>query len=222
MRLSGARPWNPAITATWPCPSRSISTSERMSVMRAAPCAESVEIGICQPSQERALMPMSCSTMARSPAVTCSPEETTASYSRASCRMAAERQSATSSFVVAGHGRHDDRDLIAGVSTSRRTWRATLRMRSMSATEVPPNFMTRRAMPLKVRGASPKGRPICRDGGSFGGGETADPRLFIGFRGKEQLRSNSSPPVSSRSSAPRPGISCRCGRSAGSRRTSPP
>jgi len=26
------------------------------------------------------------------------------------------------------------------------TWRATLRMRSMSATEVPPNFMTRRAM----------------------------------------------------------------------------
>ena len=31
-------------------------------------------------------------------------------------------------------------------STSRLTWRATLRMRSMSATEVPPNFITRRAM----------------------------------------------------------------------------
>jgi hypothetical protein len=26
------------------------------------------------------------------------------------------------------------------------TWRATLRMRSISATDVPPNFMTRRAM----------------------------------------------------------------------------
>ena len=31
-------------------------------------------------------------------------------------------------------------------STSRLTWRATLRMRSMSATDVPPNFITRRAM----------------------------------------------------------------------------
>src|SRR5258708_3625277 len=31
-------------------------------------------------------------------------------------------------------------------STSRLTCRATLRMRSMSATEVPPNFITRRAM----------------------------------------------------------------------------
>ena len=44
-------------------------------------------------------MPMFCSTMASSPAVTCSPEETTASYSRASCRMEAERQSATSLLV---------------------------------------------------------------------------------------------------------------------------
>src|SRR6185295_18605049 len=31
-------------------------------------------------------------------------------------------------------------------STSRLTWRATLRMRSISATDVPPNFITRRAM----------------------------------------------------------------------------
>src|SRR5678815_1391519 len=31
-------------------------------------------------------------------------------------------------------------------STSRLTWRATLRMRSISATDVPPNFMTRRDM----------------------------------------------------------------------------
>src|SRR5271169_3480511 len=34
-------------------------------------------------------------------------------------------------------------------STSRLTWRATLRMRSVSATEVPPNFITRRAMKLR-------------------------------------------------------------------------
>src|SRR6476619_2952712 len=31
-------------------------------------------------------------------------------------------------------------------STSRLTWRATLRMRSRSATDVPPNFITSRAM----------------------------------------------------------------------------
>ena len=31
-------------------------------------------------------------------------------------------------------------------STSRLTWRATLRIRSISATEVPPNFITRRAI----------------------------------------------------------------------------
>src|SRR5579864_1166142 len=31
-------------------------------------------------------------------------------------------------------------------STSRLTWRATLRMRSISATDVPPNFITRRAI----------------------------------------------------------------------------
>src|SRR3954469_24414580 len=40
-------------------------------------------------------------------------------------------------------------------STSRLTWRATLRMRSISATEVPPNFITRRAM-AGLR-ASPEG-----------------------------------------------------------------
>jgi hypothetical protein len=33
-------------------------------------------------------------------------------------------------------------------STSRLTWRATLRMRLMSPTEVPPNFITMRAMKL--------------------------------------------------------------------------
>ena len=44
-------------------------------------------------------MPMFCSTMARSPAVTCSPAATTVSYSRASCRTEAPRQSATSLLV---------------------------------------------------------------------------------------------------------------------------
>ena len=43
-----------------------------------------VRTGSCQPSQERALISMSCSVIASRPAVTCSPVATTASYSRAS------------------------------------------------------------------------------------------------------------------------------------------
>ena len=45
----------------------------------------------------------------------------------------------------AGHGGDHDRDLLPA-STSRFTRCATLRMRSRSATEVPPNFITMRAM----------------------------------------------------------------------------
>src|SRR3546814_11035726 len=47
-------------------------------------CSSDLRNGICQPSQERALTPMSCSAIASRPTVTCSPEATTTSYSRAS------------------------------------------------------------------------------------------------------------------------------------------
>jgi hypothetical protein len=68
--------------------------------MRAEPCASLVRIGTCQPCQERAGSPIPWSTMARSPAVTCSPEATTASYSRGSWRLAASLHQATSSLVL--------------------------------------------------------------------------------------------------------------------------
>ena len=116
-----------------------------MSTMRAEACASLVLIGICQPCQERAWMPMLCSTMASRPDVTCSPEATTASYSRASCIGDASVHQATSSLVLP-----DIAETTTATSwpasTSRFTWRATLRMRSMLATEVPPNFSTRRPM----------------------------------------------------------------------------
>ena len=60
-------------------------------------------------------MPMPSSVIASSPEVTCSPEATTASYSRASCSAAAARHQVTSWLVVAGHGRHHHGDLMAGV-----------------------------------------------------------------------------------------------------------
>ncbi len=49
--------------------------------MRARPWASSVRMGICQPIQERACSPSWRRVRASRPAVTCSPEATTASYS---------------------------------------------------------------------------------------------------------------------------------------------
>src|ERR1700740_2879680 len=94
-------------------------------------------------------MPMPCSVIARSPEVTCSPEATTASYSRASCIGEASVHQATSSLVLP-----DIAETTTATSwpasTSRFTWRATLRIRSMLATDVPPNFITRRLMTTRA------------------------------------------------------------------------
>ena len=60
-------------------------------------------------------MPIDCSTMASSPAVTCSPVATTASYSRASCSSGGLAHPGDQLVGDAGHGRDDDGDLVAGV-----------------------------------------------------------------------------------------------------------
>ena len=83
--------------------------------MRAEPCAAVVLIGTCQPCQERALSPMPVRAMARSPEVTCSPEATTASYSRWSWSDAASLHQADQLVGLPRHGRDDDRDLVAGL-----------------------------------------------------------------------------------------------------------
>src|SRR6478736_6708470 len=87
--------------------------------------------------------------MASRPDVTCSPEATTASYSRASCIGEASVHQATSSLVLP-----DIAETTTATSwpasTSRFTWRATLRIRSMLATDVPPNFITRRLMTTRA------------------------------------------------------------------------
>ena len=113
--------------------------------MRAEPCAAEVVTGTCQPCHERACSPIDCSTIASSPAVTCSPVATTASYSRASCRTEASRTQATSWLVTPDMAETTTATWLPP-STSRLTWRATLRMRSTLATDVPPNFITTTAM----------------------------------------------------------------------------
>ena len=99
-RWSGPSPWKPAITGTWPPSMRAISARPSNVWMRAAPCAPSVNMGICQPSQDRASTPRLCRAMASRPAVTCSPVATTASYSRASCMGLSAWHHPTSWLVV--------------------------------------------------------------------------------------------------------------------------
>ena len=99
-RLSVPMPWKPDTTATWPVCMRRISSAPSMPAMRALPCALSVRIGICQPCQERASTPISCSAMASRPVVTCSPVATTVSYSRASCSGDRSWHQATSWLVA--------------------------------------------------------------------------------------------------------------------------
>ena len=108
-----------------------------------------VLIGICQPSQERAFTPMAFSVMASRPAVTCSPAATTTSYSRwsgmaatlAPGRLGGSLVQATSLLVSPAMAETTTATWLPR-STSRFTRVATWRMRSRSATEVPPNFMT--------------------------------------------------------------------------------
>jgi hypothetical protein len=122
--------------------------------MRAEPCTADVLIGTCQPSQERAFTPMAFRVMASSPLVICSPAATTTSYSRwsgsparfAPSGLAASLVQATSLLVSPAMAETTTATLLPR-STSRFTRVATWRMRSMSATEVPPNFIAMVATP---------------------------------------------------------------------------
>src|SRR6202140_2000051 len=121
-------------------------------------------------------MPRPCSTIASRPAVTCSPEATTASYSRASGIGEASRHQSTSSLVLPAIA--DTTTATSWpASTSRFTWRATLRMRSILATDVPPNFITRRPM---TTGAFPDRLSIVA--GAQNRGVSAKRRVYITAR----------------------------------------
>ena len=148
MRSSGPMPWKPATTATWPCRMDSASAPPSIDWIRALACASSVRSGNCQPCQERASTPILRRAMASRPLVTCSPVATTVSYSRGSCNSSSAWHQATSWLVVP-----DMADTTTATSfpasTSRFTRWATVRIRSRSATEVPPNFIT-------IRGIGPR------------------------------------------------------------------
>src|SRR3546814_13625619 len=99
-------------------------------------CSSDLRNGICQPSQERALTPMSCSAIASRPTVTCSPEATTTSYSRASYSRETSPPHLPSWLVVP-----DIADTTPATSlpasTSSLTLRSTFLIRSHLPTQVP-------------------------------------------------------------------------------------
>ena len=142
MRPSGEIPWKPATTATFiPSPNLAMMLSLGISSIRADEWADVVFTGTCHPCQLRAGTSISCSVNAIKPAVTFSPEETTASYSRASYRGDVSLTQPTNSFVLP-----DIAETMTITSypleTSRATRFAARLMRSRVATDVPPNFIT--------------------------------------------------------------------------------
>ena len=97
----------------------------------------------------RALTPKFWSVIASRPAVTCSPDATTTSYSDGSWSAAASRHSWTSRSVSPAIAETTTRTSLPA-SASRLTRAATLRMRSIPPIEVPPNFITMRDMGVRV------------------------------------------------------------------------
>ena len=149
-RLSGATPWKPATTATWPCSSRSISRSPvdvddarravgRIGLDRDLPAqpGAGVDAHLLQRDRQQ---PGGDLLAGRHHRVVFAGVVQRRRLARPRHQLVGQ----------AGHGRDHHRHLWPA-STSRFTCRATFRMRAISATDVPPNFMTRRAITLRCR-----------------------------------------------------------------------
>ncbi len=119
--------------------------SGRTPVMRAAPWAESVSTPLCEPVNEIASTPRSCSAIASSAIDTRSPVVSSMSSSRRLGAGETSRASASSSSVVWPIA---DTTTTVSLPAARAaaTRRATARMRSAPSTEVPPYFWTSKGM----------------------------------------------------------------------------
>ena len=133
------------MTATSPSGRRRMISLPSIPVMRAEPCAAEVVTGTCQPCQERACMPHRLQHDREEPGrhlLAGRDDGVVLARVMQNGRFAHPRDE------LVGHSRHgrdDDRDGLPP-SISRLTWRATLRMRSTLATDVPPNFITTTAI----------------------------------------------------------------------------
>ena len=132
------------MTATAPLDSASLSVTASTVSTRALPWTP-VARSNCQPMKLRAFTPMFCSVIASSPAVTCSPLATTTSYSLGSWSAAASLHNWISRSVSPAIADTTTSTSLPA-SASRLTRAATVRMRSIPAIDVPPNFITMRGM----------------------------------------------------------------------------
>ena len=143
MARSVDTPWNPATTATLPPSSASRSRSLRISRILALRCAVSVTMPACEPVNDTAASPRSMIAMHSNAIEMRSPEVSSMSISRALGSLETSWARRSRSSVVLPMA-----DTTTTTSSPPRRVRtmcsATARMRSGSATDVPPNFCTSR------------------------------------------------------------------------------
>ena len=116
--------------------------SARTSRMRAFVCEVSVTMPACEPVSEIARWPRSLIAIAHSAQEMRSPVDSSMSISRGSGVGETSSAIEISSSVVLPRADSTRDDAVALLAGARRSARAARLMRSASATEVPPNFMT--------------------------------------------------------------------------------
>jgi hypothetical protein len=137
------------MTATVPPFSASSSVAFSIVSTRALPWTPDA-LTSCQPMKLRAATPIPWRVIASKPAVTCSPLATTTSYSVGSWSAAASRHNCTSRSVSPAMAETTTSTSFPA-SASRLTRAATLRIRSIPAIDVPPNFITMRVFGRGIR-----------------------------------------------------------------------
>src|ERR1700760_3728237 len=140
-RLSVETPWKPATRTIRSCSRAWRMRSARASMIRALVGEESVTIPACEPVSEIASCPMSWIAIAQRAQEIRSPVESSMSISRATGRAEISCAWATSSSVVLPRAESTATTRLPASRAA--TIRPAARlMRSASATEVPPNFIT--------------------------------------------------------------------------------
>ena len=134
-------PWKPATSTILPSSRAARMRSALTSRMRARVCEVSVTIPACEPVSEMASWPRSLITIAASAHEIRSPVESSMSISRGCGR--GETSCGHRHQLVGGLAARGEDGDHAVAALGRATIRPAARlMRSASATEVPPNFMT--------------------------------------------------------------------------------
>ena len=153
---SAETPWKPATSTILPASSASLMRVARTSAIFALPWTVSVTMPACEPVSEIASWPRSWTAIAQSEFEIRSPTEMSMSYSRGCGRGEISWASRISSSVVSPIAERTPTTRRPS-SRARTSLRATSLIFSVSATEVPPNFITTRSGPRAAASAATSG-----------------------------------------------------------------